>query len=426
VLMAVERAFRPEFINRLDRIVVFKPLSRELMYRILKKELAAVLGRRGLKSRDWAVEWEPSALDFLLDKGFSAQMGARPLKRAIDQYLLAPLAATLVEHRFPEGDQFLFVRSGGKALEVEFLDPDAPAEPEPPALAPAKSADFSLPALVLKPESDPAAGAYLAGRARALQARLDGAEWRGLKGRLAAEAADPGIWQRADRTQVFAGLNVMDRVGEAARTVERLAARLKSGAGKTDKASRDLVGRLALQLWLTEAGLADALAASPGDAVLAAEPALEAGPGAEPASAWRERILAMYRAWAEKRRMQAELIEPASPGGAPLLYVSGFGAWRTLTAERGLHVLEHPPGSALRREAVRVRIVEGPDEEIPAPRLHAELSARLAASPAGANVVRRYRERPSPLVRDTATKGRSGNLDAVLGGDFDLVFPAHG
>ena len=87
-----------------------------------------MLERRGLRHREWAVEWEASALEFLLDKGFSPAMGARPLKRAIDQHLLAPLAATLVEHRFPEGDQFLFVRSDGRALQVEFVDPDAPAQ----------------------------------------------------------------------------------------------------------------------------------------------------------------------------------------------------------------------------------------------------------------------------------------------------------
>ena len=98
---------------------------------ILAKELARVLERRGLRHREWAVEWESSALDFLLDKGFSPAMGARPLKRAIDRYLLAPLAATLVEHRFPEGDQFLFVRSDGRAIQVEFVDPDAPPEPAP-------------------------------------------------------------------------------------------------------------------------------------------------------------------------------------------------------------------------------------------------------------------------------------------------------
>ena len=53
-----------------------------------------MLERRGLKDRAWAVEWEASALEFLLERGFSPEMGARPLKRAIEQYVMAPLAAT--------------------------------------------------------------------------------------------------------------------------------------------------------------------------------------------------------------------------------------------------------------------------------------------------------------------------------------------
>src|SRR5207342_1664138 len=122
---AVAQTFRPEFQNRLDKVIVFRPLTRELMRSILKKELSRVLERRGLKDREWAVEWEASALEFLLEKGFSPEMGARPLKRAIDQYLVVPLAAIIVEKRFPEGDQFLFVRSDGEGIQVEFVDPDA-------------------------------------------------------------------------------------------------------------------------------------------------------------------------------------------------------------------------------------------------------------------------------------------------------------
>src|SRR6185503_6766485 len=127
VMRAVSQSFRPEFVNRLDKVIVFRPLTRARMRGILRKELQKVLERRGLRNREWAVEWESSALEFLLDKGFSPTMGARPLKRAIDQHLLAPLAATMVEHRFPSGDQFLFVRSDGKSLQVEFVDPDASA-----------------------------------------------------------------------------------------------------------------------------------------------------------------------------------------------------------------------------------------------------------------------------------------------------------
>ena len=125
VMRAVGQTFRPEFQNRLDKVIVFQPLTRELMRSILKKELSRVLDRRGFKDREWAVEWEASALEFLLEKGFSPDMGALLLKRAIDQYLIAPLAATIVERRFPEGDQFLFIRSDGKAIQAEFVDPDS-------------------------------------------------------------------------------------------------------------------------------------------------------------------------------------------------------------------------------------------------------------------------------------------------------------
>src|SRR5438552_13029233 len=58
VVRAVGRTFRPEFVNRIDKIVVFKPLSRDLMRMILRKELNALLDRRGLRRRDWAGEWD--------------------------------------------------------------------------------------------------------------------------------------------------------------------------------------------------------------------------------------------------------------------------------------------------------------------------------------------------------------------------------
>src|SRR5207248_1481828 len=133
VMRAIGQTFRPEFQNRLDKVIVFRPLTRELMRVILGKELKAVLERRGLKDRAWAVEWEASALEFLLERGFSPEMGARPLKRAIDQYVIAPLAETIVERRFPEGDQFVFFRSDGHSIKAEFVDPDIDAAPAPPA-----------------------------------------------------------------------------------------------------------------------------------------------------------------------------------------------------------------------------------------------------------------------------------------------------
>ena len=125
VVRVVDQSFRPEFVNRLDAILVFRPLTRALMRGILLKELRA-RARAARPARIASGRWNGSPRRWSsCSKGFSPAMGARPLKRAIDRYLLAPLAATLVEHRVPEGDQFLFVRATA-GLQVEFVDPDAP------------------------------------------------------------------------------------------------------------------------------------------------------------------------------------------------------------------------------------------------------------------------------------------------------------
>ena len=70
VLRAISQAYRPEFGNRLDKVIVFQPLTRDLMRGILKKELAALLERRGLKDRAWAVEWESRRWNFCWRKAF--------------------------------------------------------------------------------------------------------------------------------------------------------------------------------------------------------------------------------------------------------------------------------------------------------------------------------------------------------------------
>ena len=135
---ALRATFRPEFLNRLDRVVMFRPFERASMRSLLDKELAEALARRGLRERPWAVEVDESAYAFLIDKGFSPTLGARPLRRAIEQHVLAPVAAAIVEQTVAAGDQFLFVSAPrGARIEVAFVDPDAddavvPEEPPSP------------------------------------------------------------------------------------------------------------------------------------------------------------------------------------------------------------------------------------------------------------------------------------------------------
>ena len=420
VLKTIGQTFRPEFINRLDKVVVFQPLSRELMRGILNKELAHVLERRGLRDRDWAVEWEASAIEFLLDRGFSPTMGARPLKRAIDQHLLAPLAATLVEHRAPEGDQFLFVRADGTRIDVEFVDPNAQddtgATDTPPASA---DGDLSLQDIVLRPLGAPAEAVVVNAAWRTLSDELASDAWRAPTDALRLKLADPAIWSRPDRFRTFSAVELADRVEEAARTAERLHRRY--AAAGAEQPSRELTGRLAMQLHNLRQGMDDLAGDAPVDAVLRIDPALDTGEDSGEAQAWRVRLFAMYRQWATRRRMQVREIAAPGRGAAPVLVVTGFGAFRTLEREAGLHVLEEESEDSSRRIAARVVVASGPDQPPDTGGEDAAILQRLSAAKPSKTIVRRYRERPAPLVRDLQGGWRSGRLDAVLAGDFDLI-----
>ena len=102
VLEIVGQHFRPEFINRIDDIVVFHPLAREHIRRIV--EIQAAHLRRRLADRDIGLEIGLDALDRLGEAGFDPVYGARPLKRALQQELENPLAQRLLEGEFAPGD----------------------------------------------------------------------------------------------------------------------------------------------------------------------------------------------------------------------------------------------------------------------------------------------------------------------------------
>jgi ATP-dependent Clp protease ATP-binding subunit ClpC len=424
VMRAIGQTYRPEFQNRLDKVIVFRPLTRELMRGILKKELAALLDRRGLKDRTWAIEWESSALEFLLEKGFSPEMGARPLKRAIDQYVIAPLAAIIVEKRFPEGDQFLFVRSDAESVQVEFIDPDAGAVVADGAMiaeAVEPVAHSALASAILAPQGTANELQMLQAEYEAMEHRLNSAEWTDLKDRLTAEMVSADFWSRKDRFATLARFALTDRVKSAAETANALRGRAARYSQSSRRYSAELCGRLALQLHLIREGIKDAFEDAPIELALTIDPVFDGAGERHATLAWCRNLTAMYRAWAQKRRMQISEI-PANGRGldAPILLVSGFGAHRVLASEAGLHIFEPSEGESGGRLAARVRIAVVPLGDVPAAKLSHAIFAALAAAQRPNTVIRRYREQP-PLVRDAGGKWRTGRLDLVLGGEFDLL-----
>jgi ATP-dependent Clp protease ATP-binding subunit ClpB len=112
VMENVSQHFRPEFINRIDDIVVFHPLGREQIRRIVDIQLGYL--RRRLKERDIDLVLDDAARDRLGEAGFDPVYGARPLKRAIQQQVENPLAQRILRGEFGPGDTVdISVADGG-------------------------------------------------------------------------------------------------------------------------------------------------------------------------------------------------------------------------------------------------------------------------------------------------------------------------
>ncbi|MGO4703453.1 ATP-dependent chaperone ClpB [Dyella sp. 2RAB6] len=114
VLGVVQAHFRPEFINRLDELVVFRPLEKKQIRKIALIQLIYLEKR--LAERQLRLEIGEKALDLLGDVGFDPVYGARPLKRAIQQQLENPLAREILEGRFAAGDTIEVDAEGGRLV----------------------------------------------------------------------------------------------------------------------------------------------------------------------------------------------------------------------------------------------------------------------------------------------------------------------
>ena len=100
---ALKKAFSPEFLNRMDDMIMFKSLAREDIHKIIDLELAKLYGR--INDLGYEIEMTETAKDFIVDKGYDEKFGARPLKRAIQKYIEDPLAEEIIKSNLTEGDK---------------------------------------------------------------------------------------------------------------------------------------------------------------------------------------------------------------------------------------------------------------------------------------------------------------------------------
>ncbi len=114
---ALRKAFSPEFLNRVDDMIIFHSLKREDIHKIIDLELEKLFGR--IISLGYTIEMSDKAKDFICDKGYDEKFGARPLKRAIQKYIEDPLAEEIVKATLSAGDKIILdIEEGKEELKV--------------------------------------------------------------------------------------------------------------------------------------------------------------------------------------------------------------------------------------------------------------------------------------------------------------------
>jgi ATP-dependent Clp protease ATP-binding subunit ClpB len=151
VMAALRDQFRPEFLNRIDEIITFKPLGRQEINYIVDIQLKSLLKR--LAERRLTLELTPEARGLLVEVGYDPAFGARPLRRAIQQLILDPLAKEVIRGRFKEGDAIRAELGSDDTGErvLNFVNAAAPGEtpPTPPTASSPTEAPAIPPAAAL-------------------------------------------------------------------------------------------------------------------------------------------------------------------------------------------------------------------------------------------------------------------------------------
>ncbi len=468
---SVERAlrqfFRPEFLNRIDRVVHFRPLALETAERIAQRELSRVLDRSGIERRNLTIAPSSGVVALLLARGYSPAFGARPLKRTVERLVLLPLARALAVGEVQNGSYIALVARGDR-IEIEVEPPESDV-----VAGEAPRASRSL-------EDVRARAARLAESADARAANLE--PLRARRSELVARTSEPGFWD--EREKAIAALDDLHRV-EA--VLDRAAAHDAAARALAEHALRERepreAGRLHERLRALEAegeradvlatrGLAGDLA----DAAVVVSLVRRTGP-AFPAV---EPVARMYIAWAERLGLDVEVLDDrrdeAESEDVVALALRGAGAHALLAHEDGDHrFLDSSSGARESRAVVRVEVLRLPPAEggldrarvrvekralgsgatgrfLAAPRCELRLAldkgpaslrawsesdaeseilrrlpllaARRAAQKLGSAapvVVRRYVLGPSPVVRDRRTGVSTGRVGQVLAGDLDLL-----
>ena len=339
VQKALQGVYRPEFLNRLDRVLVFNPLGRSHMRQIAQREIGRLYSREGLIERDLLLEVDDGVLDLLVERGFDPKYGARPLKRAVDAHLVLPLARALLSkdwYRF----QLVRVARRNDRVVVAFEDTAAARRlrrmERPKAIKDGAGGTVRLSLAEVREGIS-----TLVDRVATLVIDADAAGKRARLAEIDAVQATQGRWEDllgkdgllAEQHQLRLDLRRLDDLGARADAVRELVE--GSFAEADDSVAADLLREhvsLTRSVARAERELARFGAVDRDDARLRIRPAA----GNPAAAEWVVQLADMYVAWAKGRGAPVERFESAD--GVELV-LGGDYAYGYLKGERGGHRL---------------------------------------------------------------------------------------
>ncbi len=321
----LSRFFRPEFLNRLDRIIQFRSLSLEVAEQIARREVDLVLQRSGIRRRQLVVDIDPAVISLLVREGYSPHFGARPLKRTIERLLLLPLARAISSGSLSARSILRLTERNGR------VDAIVTATPLVPGGKSSKQAQKE--ASVRRQFGDLQKG--YAELDRGIQPLVD------RKSELIQQTQKPDFYRNAEVRSVTLGeihnldqfLHLHESVGKALDGVQE---RFGQTKGEADEAPlREKLDRLAAEIAHLRFVSQSRDSQDLGDALISISLIDRTGSAQDAVL----RLTGMYQALARRRRMTAEVLGEFYDDKRDRVYllVSGLGAYALLRNENGLH-----------------------------------------------------------------------------------------
>ena len=376
----VQHFFRPEFINRIDRVVAFRRLSRATLRTVAQREIGRCIAREGVVRRGIVVEIDPSVADRVLEEGQSVRYGARQLKRAVEELVAVPLAR-LIASRQIMSDETVRLVARERRIHADVVR-EAPAS--------RRAAVVRFGNRAARTVEEVRAGIGSAGeRVEHLAQAFDLPGARLRADELRREMARPGFWDHA-----AASARTLRALAEANRLLER------------DKSARVALEEVGLLVDLIAEGHREVLEeadqklreveveiekmeletllSAPRDRC-SAFLVISAGGQSKEDEIWLRELIQLYVKWGEGRGMEVAVVAErgfrgAVRGGA-VLHVNGPFAYGLLRSETGTHRKVFQSKDNGRSAVVaRLRVVAEPAEAV-APPEDLRYRATRASSP---------------------------------------------